>query len=371
MRDVYLFNPDNDLALAYGGDNYTAPPFARQLERDLATLPMWFATQEAMILVPDKKTQQWVNNTALQWNLDVEAITPQELASIAQARYYPWGWSVALRHKLMNRGAKVADLPSIEAIEKMRQLSHRRTSIAIHTLLSQVLHTRFSPIPQEFDTMSGVMQFARTQPGCYLKSPWSGSGRGIYHVLDASDPYLENWCRGILKRQGSILGEVGLSRTIDFAVEFHSQHGVVDVAGYSIFESDFHSQYAHGTVARNSLLHNRLTAQCPILDAVTDALKDILRAMVAPHYEGFLGIDMLLYSDDDGCIKLNPCVELNLRPTMGIVASTMDNLLAHKGGQGRFVIEHSRQGFHSQEGHIALTPIDDSTRYRAIIVPKG
>ena len=39
MKDVYLFNPEHDLALAHGAHNYTAPPFARQFRHDLRSLP--------------------------------------------------------------------------------------------------------------------------------------------------------------------------------------------------------------------------------------------------------------------------------------------------------------------------------------------
>ena len=37
--NVYIFNPQNDLALASGGINYVAPPFAVQMAHDLAVLP--------------------------------------------------------------------------------------------------------------------------------------------------------------------------------------------------------------------------------------------------------------------------------------------------------------------------------------------
>ena len=45
MSVLYLFNPENDLALANGGKNYTPPPLARTIARDLSTLPLWYATE--------------------------------------------------------------------------------------------------------------------------------------------------------------------------------------------------------------------------------------------------------------------------------------------------------------------------------------
>ena len=50
---IYLFNPDNDLALAHGGGHYIAPPFAQKMQNDLCALPMWYAEPGSMVLVAD------------------------------------------------------------------------------------------------------------------------------------------------------------------------------------------------------------------------------------------------------------------------------------------------------------------------------
>ena len=53
MSVLYLFNPENDLALANGGKYYTPPPLARTIARDLSTLPLWYATEgENIICLP-------------------------------------------------------------------------------------------------------------------------------------------------------------------------------------------------------------------------------------------------------------------------------------------------------------------------------
>lgn len=368
MKSIYLFNPDNDLALAYGGDNYTAPPFARQMQHDLAALPAWFAPAHSTILVPHEEAQAWLDHTALQWRLDLTAAIPQDLPGQNPCRFFPWGWSIPLRHRLLNLGVDAACLPSLQAIEQLRLLSHRRTTIAIHRHLQEVLHTHFSPIPQELSTIDAVMDFARNHDGCYLKSPWSGSGRGIYHVIDAHDPYLENWCKGILNRQGSILCETGLPGTLDFALEFHSLKGEIAFAGYSVFQSDFHSQYSAGTVAGQDRLKKELTSRYRQLEVVKEALLQLFRTMIAPHYEGYFGVDMLFY-ETGGQTHIDPCVELNLRPTMGIVTCALGNKVLQCGGRGKFKIEYSKNGFppERKENRIYLTPILEDTRYRAIV----
>ena len=51
MKEIYLFNPEHDLALAHGAHNYTAPPFARQLRHDLRLLPAWVAPAGSMTII--------------------------------------------------------------------------------------------------------------------------------------------------------------------------------------------------------------------------------------------------------------------------------------------------------------------------------
>ena len=40
---LHIFNPDADMALADGKENYIAPASARLMARDLALLPLWYA----------------------------------------------------------------------------------------------------------------------------------------------------------------------------------------------------------------------------------------------------------------------------------------------------------------------------------------
>ena len=186
------------------------------------------------------------------------------------------------------------------------------------------------------------MAFAGSHPGCYLKMPWSGSGKGIYRVIDPmGDNHVPRWIDGALKRQGSLLCEVGLDRLQDFAIESECIDGKTMLTGYSVFDSDFHSQFGTGRVAPMEELHQFLLNQYPGLDPVVEKVLKALDVIVAPHYNGPLGIDMMLYRDGDGKIALNPCVEINLRMTMGMVTAAMGNQHALR---GNFMITNDPSG---------------------------
>ena len=143
--------------------------------------------------------------------------------------------------------------------------------------------------------------------------------------------------------------EVALDKVIDFAVEFHCSDGKAIVRGFSIFSTDSHSQYTHGDVAPRNVLKSRITALYPDFDEVVEALTQVVDELVAPHYTGWMGIDMLLFNKPQAPsplsplpshLQINPCVELNLRPTMGAITSVLGDTVVAPGTTGTFAIEH-------------------------------
>ena len=339
MVNVYLFNPEHDLALAHGAQNYTAPPFARQFRHDLRLLPAWLAPAGAYIAVPDDAPLDVDSRWLSDHHLDITPVLISQIADFGECRIHPWGWDTTLRHQLLQAGISPDDLPTDAQLDWIRRLSHRRTTIAVH----QALGEGFSLCPVELDNYDDVMAFTAAHLGCYLKMPWSGSGKGIYRVIDPSgDNHVPRWIEGALKRQGSLLCEVGLDRVQDFAVECECRDGNTQLTGYSVFDSDFHSQFGTGRVAPMQELHQFLLTRYPALDQVVNQVLNALDSIVAPHYDGPLGIDMMLYRGEDGNMALNPCVEINLRMTMGMVTAAMGS---RHGLRGQFSIAIDESGY--------------------------
>ena len=341
MVDVYLFNPEHDLALAHGAHNYTAPPFARQLRYDLRLLPAWLAPAGSFVAVPTgapiDDDRRWLDARHLQ----VTPVPIDQVATLGPCRIHPWGWDATLCHQLLAQGISPGCLPSPEQLEWIRRLSHRRVTIDVHHALGDA----FCPCPVELTTSRNVTAFMQAHPGCYLKMPWSGSGKGIYRVIDpVGDRHVPRWIEGALRRQGSLLCEVGLERVQDFAIECECHQGKTVLTGYSVFDSDFHSQFGAGRVAPMQELHIFLLNQYPALDQVVDHLLTVIDTIIAPHYDGPLGIDMMLYKKDNGEIALNPCIEVNLRMTMGMITAAMGE---RHHLRGHFKIENTSSRYHS------------------------
>lgn len=359
MRQIFIFNPDNDLALASGSKNYTAPPFAQQLQLDLQLLPAWFAPPGSLVVCDHAtQAQTWLNSQGL----DVEAVEPRQLASLTgEWRVEPWGWSPAIRHYLKRMGALDSWMPATEHITLLRNLSHRRTSVAIHQIVARLAGQPLCACPTEIANLAEVNRFAASGE-CYVKSPWSGSGRGVYHLLQPGLRDFEQWCGGIIKRQGSVMCEKAYDRIMDFALEFRCDGGDCRIDGYSVFASDFHSQYQHGIVDSPERLRGRIASLYPSLDKVEEWVTAAVRETVASHYTGWLGVDMLLFSKPGSEVGINPCVELNLRPTMGLVAAAMGK----RGMRGKMTITEPNR---LTSAAIALTPVAKGTRYCAALLP--
>lgn len=364
MSKVYIFNPQNDLALATGGINYVAPPFAMQMAADLAVLPAFIAEPGSLLITDSDLDAQWLEHLNATFGLDVHAVKRSQLRHLTRCQVMPWGWSLDLRRRLLKYGLSSDSVPSKDAIYHLRGLSHRRVSIVIHKRLEELMGHSLCPTPMELATPDEVMAFVRHYRYCYIKTPWSSSGRGIYHTIDGATPELEQWCRGSLRRQGSLLCEQALDKVMDFAVEFYCNDGKAVERGFSIFTTDSHSQYTCGDVASRDVLKSRITALYPQFDEVVEALTQVINELVAPHYTGWMGIDMLLFKSATSSFKIeravgsmtessasshpsslpshlqiNPCVELNLRPTMGAITSMLGDNIIPQGVTASFTIE--------------------------------
>ena len=71
MKTLYLFNPENDMALASGSPYYMAPASTRKMASDLATLPAWYAGKGGAVLLGDVRLEKWMGDEC-RWLLEVE-----------------------------------------------------------------------------------------------------------------------------------------------------------------------------------------------------------------------------------------------------------------------------------------------------------
>ena len=319
MPAIHLFNPENDLALSSGSAHYTARPNAMAFHRAGEALPFWWAEAGDRVIAPSVP-EVWLAEMKKLFDIKVDFYKADMDSAGFHAR--PWGWSLDAKSQFLRVGVDSMALLTDEHIDRLRQLSHRRLTIEVLRRLSLKCDFIKTPIPIEAYTTDEAMSFISDSPSCYVKSPWSSSGRGVFSTIAMPREELARRIGGIIRRQGSVMCEVELDKVADFAMLFHSDGKRVRHFGYSLFFNAATSAYVGNMIMDDAAIVARLSQWVPEthLHEVALALQDILTELVASDYQGCFGVDMMIYRDDKGGMAIAPCVEVNLRMTMGVVA---------------------------------------------------
>lgn len=329
---IFLFNPYNDLALAAPTGHFTPPATALAVARAGACLPLWWAHESDIVLVPDEASLAVARRIATEYGLpDVAAI---KVGPETAGELHPWGWSRHAAGLYARAGVDTALLPSARWLEDMRWLSHRRTSISVLRRLGWPEDL----MPVEACAAAEAMERYRLWGKAVMKLPWSGSGRGVMLAHEIPDSTLQGYVEGVIRRQGSIIVEPFYRRRLDFAMLFEIGESV-EFMGVSVFAADSRGRYTGNIVAPQSELEGMLP---PDIAALKLTVAEALRPIADAGYRGPAGVDMMVYDRADGRERaVMPCIEVNLRWTMGIAAMLMARHGLH--GELRFSLRPNGQ----------------------------
>lgn len=291
---LHIFNPGHDDALAAGTPYYTHARVARKIEDSLWQLPRLWAEENDVVIKLHalKDFHRWE---------DVNAIEP-------------WGWDAALVHQLEKAGAPSHLLPDATTLHAIRTLSNRQTAVKLLQLIDKppFVESYFATKWEE------VSYYVAHHHRVIAKAPWSCSGRGLVSLSQTPDVREQKRIESILNKQDGIALEPFYERTADFAMEFEAvKDGSVRFLGLSRFYTDRKGQYTGNLVASDI---NILKGLAPFpFDHVKEQICEATRQLFGGLYCGPFGIDMLQFRKENK-IHTHPCVEINLRRTMGSVA---------------------------------------------------
>ncbi len=390
-KALYIFNPEHDLALASGEANYMAPASARRMASELALLPMWYAEEGSAVLAPSAYNLDYVKKIQELLGLSVDLITEPELAIEPDLDIRPWGWDVALRKRLSVLGVDEVLLPSMGQLNDLREYSHRSKAVALLPELQ--LNEYFCGESYYLRTPEEWKRFVEGRKECLLKAPLSGSGKGLNWCKGIFTPFISGWCTRVAASQGGVIAEPIYNKVEDFAMEFYSDGaGELTFVGYSLFHTGKSGMYEGNRLLSNGAIRKQLAQYVP-LEALMDlenCLKYRLSALVGTVYKGYLGVDMMICrfpENEKPVFRIHPCVEINLRMNMGVIARFLHDRYVRPGSTGRFVIDyHPSEGEALQEhermsatyplesregrvysGYLPLVPVHKRSCYRAWI----
>ena len=284
-KQIYIFNPEHDLCIANGDENFVPPRSAMGFAKENIDL-------SEHLKRPNKQRRQII----------------------------PWGWNHTLRKRLINEGIDPTTLPSDDELQFIRAHSRREFALDVHSRLgcgdSHVIRSDYRIATT---SVSEIEAFISANGSAVLKSPLSGSGKGIRFVREKLSESDEGWCRRTLDKQGSVIVEQRFEIIKECAMLFECHHEGIDFIGYSQFESR-NGTYSKNILANNEEIEDMIAGYIPrdTLITIRENLKAILADTLVGHYEGFLGVDQIICQAASPAFI--PVSEINLRMTMGLIA---------------------------------------------------
>ncbi|HBQ56302.1 MAG TPA: hypothetical protein DD786_04030 [Porphyromonadaceae bacterium] len=384
---MHLFNPENDLALANFGINYTPPASAVKIADDLAILPVWYAPEGAKVIAATAQNEQFLSRLKDFFALEVSLIPFSGISLFPKEKIIPWGWNPALRKKLLDAGAMEESLPSMEELKQLRSDSGRKNAIHILNEL-RAENNAFCGESYFFSAVDDVLHFLHSRNGDHvLKMPNSGSGKGLSWIKGKITDKQTDWCRRVIHEQGGLIAEPVLNKIRDFAMEFCLSDNKAEFIGYSLFQSTSSGAYMGNFLMPQTDIEERLGEYTgpELLPQLRKSLAEKLCRQY-PSHSGCLGVDMMVCKTNRG-YQIQPCVEINLRMNMGIVAYILYDRFVKPGSTGKFTVDFFKKTggaltFQQKmstdfplivengkiiSGFLALTPVSEQTQYLAYV----
>ena len=375
MNELFYYNPENDIALAVNpAASFTPPRQAALLAHYGAPLMWWMGDTADFVLLPDAMSPDYLYQLDIWQRMVTERygggpVFTADSGGLSLSGVSPWGWSRYTVARLIRAGVDVrllADIP----VEIIRQLSHRHTAGLINEAVLTSLgsswgtylcaepafEARSSAEVSAFISAAGASEY-------YIKSPWSSSGRGVASSRVLTPVQLISRCEGVIRRQGSVMIERGHDKICDFAMLFETGScGQIRFVGMSSFFNGRDVSYNGNRVTSDSAIIADLCSYIPekLLTDLIESLPSILTDILAGAYSGYFGIDMMVISSPSAPagFALVPCVELNLRMTMGVVAHRLFTRLGNVSGVMK-VITPADKVVPLPENAVPLVPPND------------
>ncbi|WP_340114561.1 hypothetical protein [Maribellus mangrovi] len=401
--DIYLFNPTCEYAIANGTASWQANRLLQKMESDLATLPMFLADHADHILVEELPSESFLKSLEQlhfippKFIKKKEALASKKYIDTAHNRLKPWGWSPAA-HKILeplkkNCSSRFKNSPVYEWKAEHRAFYSKKFGREIlgqllekypdNTFINQNHTARICTTKTEIEAC--LQEWSNLM----AKAPWSSSGRGLQRI--SKTPVHEKvWEKllGIVNDQGYAIVEPLLNKQLDIAFQFQIVEGKVSFLGISNFSTDSKGQYQgnHLNGLPDSIDAGVREFAQTLPDKIIEPLLYTLENSELPkNYEGNLGVDALVYKNNEGRLLVNPCLEINLRQNMGLLSLHLEHFLVpgkkgifrtwYGGGKSYLQFKEHMQKKHPlvlqdsriKSGFLSLTDAQSDTKFGAYL----
>lgn len=323
---VFSFNPACEDEVASGRASYVAPAMLRTITEDLASLMMFVAQSDDVVMVPKKPSTETLSKLGRSgYNMPQFVVqAKRELQGRFIDRFEPWGQSPAERQRLarVNVRSRQANAPTAPAIVFSKSWSSHLQTQLTPEIATQVC----TDLPA---VIAAIEHFAEQNSRQVIKAPFAASGRSSLHLMGSRLTASETgWVKRVLEKQGVVIVEPWLCRVADLSVQIMVSTATSEsrVVGVTRFLTDARGRYVGHILGRTRGFRafgpedqRQIHAQDFAAQLEAKALQ-VLEALSKEGYAGPAGIDALLYRETNGALKLRPIVEVNPRYTMGRIA---------------------------------------------------
>jgi len=392
---IHYFNPGHESAVLNGSRFYQPNANVVKMQEDLAFLPAWYASSGDFVLTGQTLTTDFLSSVQSLSPL-ARAITSADFLSdreqFLNEEVNLWGISPQSIHyfeqqnKRYDLRLKIPEWKESYHPLGGRPIAKECLSFLINNFAE--IENRILPVYlsdtaeiEEYIINSGEQQV--------VKSPYSSSGRGLIWLPPEKLAQSERQIlSGMLKRQKEVSVEPALDKRLDFSMHFEIQsEKEVRFIGYSLFQTNDKGAYEKSILINQEELEAKITAFIDkgLLLSVKSKLLTFIQQKYSPDYKGNIGVDMLIYQSDNQ-YHLNPCVEINMRKSMGYLAIQLFKNYILPSSQGAFFVKYYPEGQAIRQheelmkqyplvldgqkiksGYLALCPVAENSQYHAYV----
>lgn len=331
--ELFYFNPTCEMAIANGSATYTPPKHLEKFRNDLSILPIYFGDAQDVVLIDGTVPKEFLERLKnIGWNLPWVVNKSEDIPTdlLPLKKLSPWGWSPAIIRRmhsytnLLDESSKSAQAAiwNDEYKVMMSRLTGQKLSQLLKNALLPKGHISIPKVALRVDSMSQLIKLERemTSP-ILLKTPWSASGRGLFKIRSREENVLENnWIKSKFKQQGFLMVEPFLNKIQDLSFHFKKEDGRVVFLGTTFFKSESDGRFMGCYIGFPKLeVFNDFPLQEVIEQASNLLHNSLCDLKEIEDFNGYIGVDAMLFFDDQDVVKLHPCIEVNLRYTMGLL----------------------------------------------------
>ncbi len=326
--NLHIFNPEHDMVMAYGKQNITLPHSIQEFKKNLEYLPAFWAEDGDCVLTEDVAFSIKALKKAGKPHADVLFVKKESFNDLIFTKIEPWGWDAGVCDMLKKSGIDIGLLPSRQRLDDIKALSGRAQVAEALKYIRSGIESETCGESFFIGDISDIMYFIKTYGEIVIKAPWSSSGRGLRYLSESryGDVSLQGWIRNTISSQGGVTVEPYYKKVKDFALEFYSDgKGGIEYLGISVFLTSDGSYYGNliTTDERKEEAITKFVSK-EILDEIREHTISYFSSLFKDRYEGPFGTDMMIVAKNEGNgFLVNPCVEINVRRTMGHVANSI------------------------------------------------